>query len=89
MRMAQLIILSLHVIPEQDAIKSALMGIDTLVVMHTGGGKSVCYQILPPITKQICIVISPLISLMQDQVRLHCAVDKSIIWPTNTGYDAC
>jgi hypothetical protein len=60
---------SVHAILGQDAINSALMGIDTLVVMHTGGGKSVCYQILPPITQRICIVISPLISLMQDQVR--------------------
>ena len=71
----------LHRFLRQDAIKSALMGVDTLVVMHTGGGKSVCYQILPPITQKICIVISPLISLMQDQVRHN--------WPTDMKYDAC
>lgn len=53
---------------QQDVVASALDGFDTLVVMHTGGGKSVCYQILPPLTGKTCIVISPLISLMQDQV---------------------
>ena len=78
-RMAQSNKVRMHVVLEQDAIKSALMGIDTLVVMHTGGGKSVCYQILPPITKRICIVISPLISLMQDQVPLRSAVYERVI----------
>lgn len=53
---------------QEDAIKAALAGDDALVVMATGGGKSLCYQLPPQITGKICVVISPLISLMVDQV---------------------
>ncbi|HWA52852.1 MAG TPA: ATP-dependent DNA helicase RecQ [Solirubrobacterales bacterium] len=54
---------------QREAVEAGLEGHDSLIVMPTGGGKSLCYQLPGLASEELTIVVSPLIALMQDQWR--------------------
>jgi ATP-dependent DNA helicase RecQ len=64
---------------QKEVIKSLISGKDTFVIMPTGGGKSMCYQLPALMTSGTALVVSPLIALMKNQVdaiRGHCSDDS-------------
>ncbi len=71
---------------QREAVQSALDGRDSLVVMPTGGGKSLCYQLPALAGDALTVVVSPLIALISDQHgRLRAAGHRSVMLASNLG----
>jgi RecQ family ATP-dependent DNA helicase len=68
---------------QREAVVAALEGRDSLIVMPTGGGKSLCYQLPGLATDDLTIVVSPLIALMRDQWEKLTAAGQSVTMITS------
>ncbi|MFA9556111.1 ATP-dependent DNA helicase RecQ [Evansella sp. AB-rgal1] len=65
---------------QEEIITSVLHGKDVLAILPTGGGKTLCYHLPAKLTKGLTLVISPLLSLMEDQVhQLRAQGDKDVV----------
>ncbi len=73
---------------QREAIDAALAGRDALVVMPTGSGKSLCYQLPALMRADLTLVVSPLVSLMQDQVQALQRVAAGRVALVNAQQDA-
>ena len=74
---------------QKQAVEAALEGRDSLIVMPTGGGKSLCYQLPGLATEDLTIVVSPLIALMRDQwTRLTAAGHPVVMISSNMDAEA-
>jgi ATP-dependent DNA helicase RecQ len=74
---------------QREAVQSALDGRDTLVVMPTGGGKSLCYQLPALASESLTVVVSPLVALIVDQHRrLVDAGQRSVMLAASLGEEA-
>jgi len=69
---------------QAEVIGNVLRGQDTLLVMPTGGGKSLCYQLPALLLDGLTVVVSPLISLMQDQVEQMQALNVPAVYLNST-----
>jgi RecQ family ATP-dependent DNA helicase len=72
---------------QQEAVEAALEGRDSLIVMPTGGGKSLCYQLPGLASEDLTIVVSPLIALINDQWRRLTAAGHPVAMVTSAMSD--
>ncbi|HNE81397.1 MAG TPA: DEAD/DEAH box helicase, partial [Flavobacteriales bacterium] len=54
---------------QEEIVRAVLAGRDTLALLPTGGGKSLCFQVPALAMRKLCLVVSPLIALMKDQTE--------------------
>src|SRR5262245_3855283 len=73
---------------QEEAVQAAVDGRDVLVVMPTGAGKSLCYQLPALVRGDLTVVVSPLVSLMQDQVEALEAVAPGQVGLINAQRDS-
>lgn len=74
--------------PQEEIITAVLQNKNTIALLPTGGGKSICFQVPALVKEGICIVVSPLIALMEDQVaNLKNKGIKAMTIPSGTSQD--